>query len=135
MVHASDVADAAIPAGTRPEATGQAFNITDGQGALLGEIAETVRELSGRKQVMVPVPQHLAAFAYGVRLAFRARRTRSDRREVSGHWRLCRLFCAQRFDISKARYEIGYEPQINLREGLCRVVAWYEQERGSGSWK
>lgn len=131
LVHASDVADAAILAGTRPGALGQTFNITDGQGAFLGEIVEAVRALSGQKQMILPVPQHLAAFAYRLRLVLRARRTRKDRRKDSVRWQRCHLFCAQHFDISKARRDIGYEPQINLQEGLRRAMAWYEQERAS----
>jgi len=33
------------------------------------------------------------------------------------------------FDISRARAEIGYSPQIGLREGIRRTLAWYK-ERG-----
>jgi nucleoside-diphosphate-sugar epimerase len=33
------------------------------------------------------------------------------------------------FDISRARAEIGYAPQIGLREGIRRTLAWYK-ERG-----
>jgi nucleoside-diphosphate-sugar epimerase len=30
-----------------------------------------------------------------------------------------------RFDISRARHELGFSPQINLAEGVRRSVAWY----------
>ena len=33
------------------------------------------------------------------------------------------------FDISRARTEIGYAPQIGLRDGIHRTLAWYK-ERG-----
>jgi len=33
------------------------------------------------------------------------------------------------FDISRARAEIGYAPQIGLRDGIRRTLAWYK-ERG-----
>lgn len=33
------------------------------------------------------------------------------------------------YDIRKAREELGYQPQIDLQEGLRRTVSWY-QERG-----
>lgn len=32
------------------------------------------------------------------------------------------------FDISKARRELGYEPQVDLDEGVRRTVRWYEQQ-------
>lgn len=31
------------------------------------------------------------------------------------------------FDISRARAEIGYTPQVPLREGIRRTLAWYRQ--------
>jgi nucleoside-diphosphate-sugar epimerase len=33
------------------------------------------------------------------------------------------------FDISRARSEIGYAPQVGLREGIRRTLQWYK-ERG-----
>ncbi|MCK4765939.1 MAG: NAD-dependent epimerase/dehydratase family protein [Candidatus Aminicenantes bacterium] len=31
------------------------------------------------------------------------------------------------FDISKARKELGYSPQVSLREGLTRTAQWYKE--------
>lgn len=31
------------------------------------------------------------------------------------------------FDISRARAELGYAPQVGLREGIRRTLAWYRQ--------
>jgi len=31
------------------------------------------------------------------------------------------------FDISRARRELGYNPQLSLDEGLRRTVAWYRE--------
>jgi nucleoside-diphosphate-sugar epimerase len=33
------------------------------------------------------------------------------------------------FDISRARAEIGYAPQVDLRTGIRKTLAWYK-ERG-----
>ena len=33
------------------------------------------------------------------------------------------------FDISRARAEIGYAPQVGLRDGIRKTLAWYK-ERG-----
>jgi nucleoside-diphosphate-sugar epimerase len=32
------------------------------------------------------------------------------------------------FDIGKARRELGYQPQVNLEEGLRRTADWYRRE-------
>ena len=31
------------------------------------------------------------------------------------------------FDISRARAEIGYTPQVTLRDGISRTLAWYRE--------
>lgn len=36
-------------------------------------------------------------------------------------------------DVSRARAELGYDPQVPLREGIARFVAWYRSSgRGTG---
>ena len=39
-----------------------------------------------------------------------------------------------RFDISRARHELGFAPQINLAEGVRRSVAWYRTTMTSDQW-
>jgi dihydroflavonol-4-reductase len=33
------------------------------------------------------------------------------------------------FDITRARTELGYAPQVSLREGIRRTIAWYREQR------
>ena len=33
-------------------------------------------------------------------------------------------------DISKARSQLGYAPQVELDEGICRALAWYKENQG-----
>jgi GDP-L-fucose synthase len=33
------------------------------------------------------------------------------------------------FDISRARQKLGFEPQVNLRDGLQRTIAWYKENK------
>jgi nucleoside-diphosphate-sugar epimerase len=32
------------------------------------------------------------------------------------------------FDISRARAELGYDPQVSIREGTRRTLEWYRRE-------
>ncbi|HUR81055.1 MAG TPA: oxidoreductase, partial [Thermoanaerobaculia bacterium] len=32
------------------------------------------------------------------------------------------------FDITRARAELGYAPQVSLREGIRRTLAWYTSQ-------
>lgn len=126
LVHVADVATMAILAGTRPEAAGQAFNVTDGRGALRQEIAETLREITGRKQLILPVPKRLVEYAYERHATLKAYRTWNTRTKPSTQWK--QLFSGQCYDISKARRQLGYEPQIAFQEGLRRAWTWYAQQ-------
>ena len=35
------------------------------------------------------------------------------------------LGAENRFDISRARHELGFAPQVNLVDGVRRSIAWY----------
>jgi GDP-L-fucose synthase len=37
----------------------------------------------------------------------------------------------RRFDVSKARRDLGFAPRVTLREGLRRTVQWYRSQRPS----
>jgi dihydroflavonol-4-reductase len=32
------------------------------------------------------------------------------------------------FDISRARLELGFNPQVTLRDGIRRTLAWYREQ-------
>jgi len=32
------------------------------------------------------------------------------------------------FSIEKAKRLLGYQPEISLREGICRTIKWYEEQ-------
>jgi nucleoside-diphosphate-sugar epimerase len=43
--------------------------------------------------------------------------------------RISTLIASRSFDISKAKNELGYNPQINLKEGIKNTVEWYKKEK------
>ena len=32
------------------------------------------------------------------------------------------------YDISKAKEELGYSPQVSMEEGITKVIKWYKEE-------
>ncbi len=102
LVHAADVATAAMLAGIRDMAQGQIYNITGDTGASLKEIVKTYEQVTGRKKLVISVPKRV------LKLALRAR------------VREMRLF-----STDKARRELGYQPQVSLTEGLRRTLEWF----------
>jgi nucleoside-diphosphate-sugar epimerase len=57
LVYATDVAASAILAGTRDEVQGHIYNITGGQGVTLKEMVRIYEGVTGRKRLVVTVPE------------------------------------------------------------------------------
>lgn len=126
MVYATDVAQALILAGTRPEAAGQTYNVTDGELHTLREVVEAFRRVSGLPlrtlSVPYPVAWGLAALSYAWS---KLRHPGEDPLLApSGVRAMAR---PHHYDISKVQRELGYEPRVKLEEGLKRAVDWYFQ--------
>ena len=132
LVHAADVADAVILAGTHPNAVGQAYNITGGRPTSLQELAATYEELSGERKLFIPVPISLLRTTLFTRWLVRNLRHRRLERMMKRYkdreYQQSVFLCRHYFDISKAQTELGYEPRVDLREGLRRTLAWYEPQ-------
>ena len=80
----------------RGDVAGKVYNIACGERVSLNELLDQVRELTGS----------------GVGADHRAERAGDVRHSLA--------------DISRARAELGYEPQVDLREGLRRTLEVFE---------
>jgi nucleoside-diphosphate-sugar epimerase len=106
LVHAADVAAAALLAGWQEKARGQIYNITGGQGASLKEMVKIYEEVTGRKKLVVSVPKAV------LKLALRSR-----------------VHPMRRYSIEKAQRELGYQPRVPLSEGLRRTLEWFHVQK------
>jgi dTDP-L-rhamnose 4-epimerase len=103
FVHVSDVARACRLALETEEACGQVFNIGSGRQYTVLEIARSMAEVLGRKE-MKP--------------------------EVTGKYRVGDIrHCVA--DITLARRVLGYEPQMPLERGLIELSSWLEGQVAS----
>jgi nucleoside-diphosphate-sugar epimerase len=98
FVHVSDVVRANLLAAQSEKAPGETINVASGQSATLVELIELLRQAVG--------PQ-----AKGLAIEHQAPRA-GDLRASSA-------------DISKARALLGYEPRVQLAEGLAGVVDFF----------
>ncbi|MDA8412924.1 MAG: NAD-dependent epimerase/dehydratase family protein [Desulfobacteraceae bacterium] len=97
-LYIDDLVDALLRAASRPESRGRTYNIGDGQGISLLELAEkAVLEAGGGEIVRVPWPEEYRAIETGDYLS----------------------------DISLARKELGWSPRTDIREGIARTVISY----------
>jgi UDP-glucose 4-epimerase len=100
FVHISDVVRANLLAATSDRAPGEVINVGSGKSASLLELIATL------KQVIGPTAQRLEIEHQAPRVG--------DLRASSA-------------DISKARVVLGYEPRVQLAQGLAEVVEFFRR--------
>jgi len=131
FVYVSDVVDALLLALDHPRATG-AFNISSEQALTQIELLSAIAEGVGANAPRLRVPYHLLyAAGYAAERAVLA--TRSHRRPPVTRLGVAFMGTDNRFDISKARLELGYAPKVALREGIRRAAAWYRSLASSSA--
>lgn len=97
-LYIDDLVEALLCAAYMPESRGQIYNIGDGQGISLLELAELALAAAGQGEIIrVPWPEEYRAIETGDYLS----------------------------DISLARNELGWNPGTNIREGIERTVNGY----------
>jgi nucleoside-diphosphate-sugar epimerase len=103
FVHVSDVVRANLLASTAEKAPGEVINVASGKSSSLVDLIGTLKQVIGGPALALEI-EHQAPRA-------------GDLRESSA-------------DISKARALLGYEPQVQLAQGLAGVVQFF---RGVGA--
>jgi UDP-glucose 4-epimerase len=98
FVHISDVVRANLLAATSDKAAGEVVNVASGVSSSLIDLIATLKQVIGSS-------------AAGLEIEHQAPRA-GDLRESSA-------------DISKARAVLGYEPRVQLKEGLAGVVEFF----------
>jgi nucleoside-diphosphate-sugar epimerase len=97
----ADTVEGFIQAATAPTAVGQVINLGTGQTVSIGELVELILEILGEPKTVLA----------------EAARTRPEASEV---WHL-------ESDNRKAKTVLGWQPQISLREGLTRTIAYIRE--------
>jgi nucleoside-diphosphate-sugar epimerase len=104
---------------------GEAFNITNGQGVILAEALKTVFEHLGlpfkTKQVPYAVAK-LAVEAWELQARITGREPRLTR------YSLGVLRYDQTLDITRAKNNLGYVPNVSIADGLRRFAEWYKAQ-------
>lgn len=124
MVYVTDVAQALVLAGTKDEAVGQIYNVTDGQKHSIRKLVELFgRTLkSPPRTVSVPYP---LAYSYAFVSYWWNRWRRPSEEPLINPDTVWAMTRPHHYDISKIQKELGYEARVMLEEGLKRTVEWY----------
>jgi nucleoside-diphosphate-sugar epimerase len=125
MVYVTDVVQGLLLCADRDQALGRVYNITNDQPLTQGEFLHAISQELGTAPPRLYIP-YSAAYA----LAFAAERTvkltGSKHPLVTRHG--VTLFGTDnRHSIDKARTELGYAPQVSIRQGVKLASKWYQQ--------
>ena len=120
LVHVENLVRGLLLAGSVPAAAGEVFHLTDGEEITAREAVDGIADALGvpRPRLSIPFPVVLAvaALVEGMSRALRLRRppslTRYGARFVA---------CHARYDLAKARRELGYEAAVSFREGVAEL--------------
>jgi nucleoside-diphosphate-sugar epimerase len=108
-------------AAERPDAVGQAFNLTDGGKVSKKQFVGRVAELAGLQPPHRRIPRWVA-YAAAVLMERRAKRRRDPNPPLVNKARYKFLGLNLDYSIEKARRVLGYEPPYTTDEGLARAM-------------
>jgi len=101
--YVTDVVEALLLAGAAPQAEGEIYNLGSSEPINLLELAEMLREINPKAKPFEVVP-------------FPPEKKRIDIGDYYG-------------DFSRITEELGWKPEVPLREGLMRTVAFYRAHK------
>jgi nucleoside-diphosphate-sugar epimerase len=124
FVYVTDVVQGLVLALEHPRAVGQAFNITNDQTMTQEEFLRAIAAEVGGKPPRIRVPYRALYSA-----AFVAERiaTLTNREPLATRHGVQMFGSHNPLSIEKARRDLGYEPQVALREGIRLAAAWYRE--------
>jgi predicted dehydrogenase/nucleoside-diphosphate-sugar epimerase len=115
--YVDNVVDALLLASVTPDAVGQAYNIVDEPQTSVRSCALQGAQIAGDRIHPVPVPQALLMAGASV-LEGRQAKAGSDTPPRLSRF-VVKSACADiRYRSAKARRELGWEPEVSLREGM-----------------
>ena len=124
-VYVSDVVGGLLLAAETPDINGEVFFIGGGSYVPLESYIDLAADSVGAGSPKIRLPYGLL-----ISMAWLLEKTLVPLGiEPPLHVRRVRFFKNNRaFDISKAREMLRYEPQVSLKEGMSKTVAWYREE-------
>jgi nucleoside-diphosphate-sugar epimerase len=127
IVYIDDVAQAALLADENPDATGKAYNVTDGTRTSLREFVTFTAEYLGLPLPTRKIPPRVAwGLVYALEGLAKVRRAKEPPRLNRGRMKF--LYYNQHYSIERARRELGFEPRFTYRDGLPPTLDWFRRE-------
>lgn len=129
LVYAKNLADGLIRAAETPRAVGRVYNITDGAAVTRRELITAMADELGLPRPKRNVPYPAARVVCAVCEAA-AKSLRLKTPPLLNRFRLKFMHTHLTFDISRARRELGYGPDIPFDRALRETVEWFRKNAG-----
>lgn len=107
-----------------PQAAGEAFNLTDGVAVPWRDFFGAYAQMLGKEKL----PSVPYALAWMAALWFEWRAKRTGKKALINRAALAAIRSRNSFSIEKAQRILGWNPRIDLKEGMWRTRAWLEAE-------
>lgn len=101
FTHVDNVVQANLLAVDAPDVSGRVFNVAYGQKVTLNELVTELQELIGTDVETIHAPRRAGDVPHSLA------------------------------SLERARAELGYAPQVDLREGLTRTIEYYREQRAA----
>jgi nucleoside-diphosphate-sugar epimerase len=122
LTHIDDLVEGFRLCGEVPGAAGRTYILAGGEVTTLNELIRIIAEVAG----VDPPTRHLPVWPVWVAGAACEAICAPFGIEPPLYRRRVDFFTKSRaFDIGRARRELGYAPQVSLREGIRRTLEWY----------
>jgi 2-alkyl-3-oxoalkanoate reductase len=121
LSHIDNLVEGIILAGETPSAAGQIYHLTDGEVVTAAYALAQIAEAYG----LPPPRTHVPYWAvYSVAAAFEtaARATGRAQAPAITRYGVRLVACDCRYDIGKARGQLGYQPQVSFRAGVRELA-------------
>lgn len=124
LVYAKNLADGLLRAAESPRAAGQTYNVTDGIAVTRKQLVERIADGMGLPRPKKNVPYPLARVVSTLcELTAGALRLRTP--PLLNRFKLKFMHTYLTFDISKARRELGYGPDIPFETAIRETIDWF----------
>lgn len=131
FVYVTDIVRGLLLALDHEQAVGQAYNITNDRPLSQQQLLSAIAHDMGASPPRLHVP-YRALYAAGYLAERLAALAPSRRRPPITRLGVAFFGTDNRYAIGKARRELGYCPQVDLRDGIRLAARWYRQQGHAG---
>lgn len=133
VVYVRDVAQGLLKAGDAGhEVNGQVYNIADDRRVTQAEYLNTIADALQVPHISRAFPFSAAYLAgYSAEFVWRAMGRRTKTPPPIMTYGVTLLGGDQQFSIEKARRELGYVPEFDVRRGVAEGIQWYLRQKNS----